>query len=139
MALSQSDLTELLESLRAADSVVMVRRALQRMLQELIEAEATTVIGAAPYQRSPERTTQRNGHRDRLLPAPGPPLGRARQLRTGCAGPCRIAVHMRLPSGPSCVVNGTPWSGDQASELVADGALQQEAPVTPGHCLVLVV
>jgi transposase-like protein len=67
MALSQSDLTELLESLRAADSVEMVRRALQRMLQELIEAEATTVIGAAPYQRSPERTTQRNGHRERLL------------------------------------------------------------------------
>ncbi|MGR6912623.1 IS256 family transposase [[Actinomadura] parvosata] len=67
MALSQSDLTELLESLRAADSVEMVRRALQRMLQELIEAEATTVIGAAPYQRSPERTTHRNGHRERTL------------------------------------------------------------------------
>ena len=63
MALSQSDVAELLESLRAADSVEMVRRALQRMLQELIEAEATSVIGAAPYQRSPERTTQRNGHR----------------------------------------------------------------------------
>ncbi|MBO3752576.1 IS256 family transposase [Streptosporangiaceae bacterium NEAU-GS5] len=67
MALSQSDLTQLLESLRAADSVEMIRHALQRMLQELIEAEATAVIGAAPYQRTPERTTQRNGHRDRLL------------------------------------------------------------------------
>jgi putative transposase len=67
MALSQSDLTTLLESLRAADNVEIIRQALQRMLQELIEAEATTAIGAAPYQRTPERTTQRNGHRERLL------------------------------------------------------------------------
>lgn len=67
MALSQSDLTKLLESLRAADSVEMIRLALQRILQELIEAEATTVIGAAPYQHTPQRTTHRNGHRDRLL------------------------------------------------------------------------
>src|SRR5690242_8149122 len=67
MALSQSDLTKLLESLRAADSVEMIRLALQRILQELIEAEATAVIGAAPYQHTPQRTTHRNGHRDRLL------------------------------------------------------------------------
>jgi transposase-like protein len=67
MALSQSDLTKLLESLHAADSVEMIRRTLQRMLQELIEAEATNTIHAAPYQRTDQRTTHRNGHRDRLL------------------------------------------------------------------------
>ncbi|MFI0417334.1 transposase [Spongiactinospora sp. 9N601] len=67
MALSQSDLTKLLESLHAADSVEMIRHMLQRMLPELIEAEATNTIHAAPYQRTPERTTHRNGHRERLL------------------------------------------------------------------------
>jgi len=29
--------------------------------QELIDAEATTFIGASPFERSAERTTQRNG------------------------------------------------------------------------------
>jgi putative transposase len=37
------------------------------MWQELIEAEATTRIGAGPHERSLERVTQRNGHRDRVL------------------------------------------------------------------------
>lgn len=67
MALSQHDLQQLLESLRAAENVDMVRLVLERMLQELIEAEATTVIGAHPHQRTPERTNRRNGHRDRPL------------------------------------------------------------------------
>ena len=35
--------------------------------QELIEAEATEAIGAAPGEHSDQRTTWRNGHRDRLL------------------------------------------------------------------------
>ena len=38
-----------------------------RVLQELIEAEATEVIGAARYERSDARVTERNGHRPRLL------------------------------------------------------------------------
>ncbi len=67
MALSQHDLQQLLESLRAAENVDMVRLVLERMLQELIEAEATTVIGAHPHQRTPERVNRRNGHRDRTL------------------------------------------------------------------------
>jgi len=40
-------------------------------LQELIEAELTTLIGAAPGERSAERTAQRNGHRPKLLSTPG--------------------------------------------------------------------
>jgi putative transposase len=36
----------------------------------LIEAEATAVIGAAPHERTGTRTTQRNGHRPRLLSTP---------------------------------------------------------------------
>ena len=37
------------------------------VLQALIEAEATKVIGATRYERSATRTTQRNGSRERLL------------------------------------------------------------------------
>ena len=67
MALSQSELMRLLESLRRADGVEAIRVACERILQELIEAEATDVIGAAPREHAETRTTWRNGHRERLL------------------------------------------------------------------------
>ncbi len=40
-------------------------------LQELIEAELTATIGAAPGERTTERVTQRNGHRPKLISTPG--------------------------------------------------------------------
>ncbi|MER6272515.1 transposase [Streptomyces sp900105755] len=67
MALSQSELMRLLESLRRADGVEAIRVVCERILQELIEAEATEMIGAAPREHSETRTTWRNGHRERLL------------------------------------------------------------------------
>ena len=57
MALSQHDLQQLLESLQAADNVDMVRLVLERMLQELIEAEATVTIGAHPTSARPSAPT----------------------------------------------------------------------------------
>lgn len=39
-------------------------------LQELIEAELTATIGAAPGERSADRVTQRNGHRPKLVSTP---------------------------------------------------------------------
>ena len=39
-------------------------------IQELIEAELTATIGAAHGERTPERVTQRNGHRSKLLSTP---------------------------------------------------------------------
>jgi len=67
MALSQSELLELLASLRSSDNTDMVRLVLERILQELIEAKATAAIGAAPYQRVEACTGVRNGYRDRGL------------------------------------------------------------------------
>lgn len=67
MALSESALSELLDAFRAGDGVDLVRDAVQMVLQELIELEATEVIGAARYERTEGRTTERNGHRRRLL------------------------------------------------------------------------
>lgn len=67
MALSQSELMRLLESRRWADGVEAIRVVCERILQELIEAESTDVIGALPREHSETRTTWRNGHRERLL------------------------------------------------------------------------
>lgn len=70
MALSDSDLSELLDALRAGDVTDTVRSSLEWILQQLIEAEAAAVIGAAPHERTSSRTNQRNGHRPRLLSTP---------------------------------------------------------------------
>src|SRR3954465_431104 len=67
MALDESALPELLEALRAGDGVNLIRDAVRLVMQELIETEATEVIGAARYERSDARLTERNGHRARLL------------------------------------------------------------------------
>lgn len=67
MALSQSALSELLEAFRAGDGVDLIRESVRVALQELIEAEATERIGAAPYDRTGSRVTERNGHRTRSL------------------------------------------------------------------------
>lgn len=63
MALSQSAAAELLEAFRAGEGADLVRDSVRFCLQELIEAEATEVIGAGRYQRSPDRVTERNGSR----------------------------------------------------------------------------
>jgi putative transposase len=67
MALDQSALTELLDALRAGGDIDFMRDAMQLVLQELIELEATQVIGAARYERTDTRSTHRNGSRTRLL------------------------------------------------------------------------
>lgn len=67
MALSQSDLLRLPESLRAADGVETIRAVCERILQELIEAEATARIGAEWNEHTESRTTWRNAHREKTL------------------------------------------------------------------------
>lgn len=67
MALDQSALTELLDALRAGGDIDFMRDAMQLVLQELIELEATQHIGAARYERNETRSTHRNGSRARLL------------------------------------------------------------------------
>src|SRR5919197_667011 len=67
VTLTDSDLSALLAALKAGDITETVRTSLEWILQALIETEATTVIGAAPYERTEPRTTQRNGHRPKLF------------------------------------------------------------------------
>jgi transposase-like protein len=67
MAHQEFDLSELLDALRAGGDIDVIRRSVEIVLQALIEAEATEVIGARPHERSESRTNQRNGSRARLL------------------------------------------------------------------------
>src|SRR5512144_2541615 len=67
MAQDQSALHDLLEVLRTAEGGQFVNRLLTGALQALIELEATAVIGAAPHERTPTRTTQRNGSPPKTL------------------------------------------------------------------------
>ena len=67
MALDQSALLDLLGDLKLTDVTDRIRVATETLYQELIDAEATAFIGAAPFERTGDRTTHRNGSRPRIL------------------------------------------------------------------------
>ncbi len=67
MAITNVDLNELLEALRAGGDVDVVRRGVEFVLQALIEAEATARIGAARYRADEQQHHPAQRERDRLL------------------------------------------------------------------------
>ena len=67
MTLTKSDVSQLLDAIRAGGDIDVIRKGVELVLQALIDTEATEVIGAGLYERSDTRTNQRNGSRDRLL------------------------------------------------------------------------
>ena len=67
MALSNSDLSDLLDALRVGEGVDLIREIARWVLQELIETEASEAIGAGRYERVDGRVTERNGHRPKTL------------------------------------------------------------------------
>jgi transposase-like protein len=67
VTLTQSDVSELLDAIRAGGDIDVIRKGVELVLQALIDAEATEVIGAQRYERAEARTTWRNGNRGRLL------------------------------------------------------------------------
>ena len=85
MALSQSALLEVLDALKVSDSEDVIRAALQVILQQLIEAEATAVIGAGRYEahREPDDAAQRSPAR--VLSHHGRRRGAARSRSCGTA------------------------------------------------------
>ena len=88
MALRESDLSELLDALRAGGDLDVIRRSVELVLQALIEAEATEVIGAGPHERTETRTTQRNGSRPETLSTTAGDLElRIPELRAGSSFP----------------------------------------------------
>lgn len=97
MALTESDLSELLDALKAGEFDERIRTSLQWILQQLIEAEAAAVIGAGRYERSEERLTQRNGHRAKLVATPAGDLELAiPKLREGSFFPSLLERRRRI-------------------------------------------
>jgi transposase-like protein len=72
MTTHESAFSELAARLAGTDPTLTtsLRDILAAALQELIEAELTAAIGAAPGERTPERVAQRNRHRSKLLSTP---------------------------------------------------------------------
>ncbi len=105
MALSRHDLLRLMEALRTADGIELVRVLAQRVLQELIEAEATAHIGAEPGEHTQTRTTWRNGHRERLLTTQAGDLDLAiPKVRTGSFFPSLLERRRRIDQALYAVI-----------------------------------
>ncbi|MFD7443931.1 transposase, partial [Streptomyces sp. NPDC059909] len=86
-----------MESLRTADGIELVRVLAQRILQELIEAEATTFIGAEPGEHTEARTNMRNGHRGKTLTTQAGDLDLAiPKVRTGSFFPSLLERRRRI-------------------------------------------
>src|SRR5579859_5468697 len=58
-------LDELLRKAQVSEDVDFLRAGVQALAQALMEAEVTQHLGAGRYERAPERTGERNGHRER--------------------------------------------------------------------------
>ncbi|MFD9053379.1 IS256 family transposase [Streptomyces zaomyceticus] len=105
MALSQHDLLRLLESLRSADGIELVREVAERLLQELTEAEATARIGAEWGERTDTRTTWRNGHREKTVTTQAGDLELAiPKLRAGSLFPSLLERRRRIDQALYAVV-----------------------------------
>jgi putative transposase len=105
MALPQSAVSELLEAFRAGDGVDLVRESVRIVMQELIEAEAAERIGAARYERTEDRVTERNGSRERLLSTKGGDVElRIPKLRKGSFFPVILEPRRRIDQALYAVV-----------------------------------
>ncbi len=101
MALDQSALLDLLAQLKLTDVSDRIRSITEALYQELIEAEAATVIGAGKY----ERTTQRNGTRPRTLSTTAGDLElRIPKLRRGSFFPSLLERRRRVDQALFAVV-----------------------------------
>jgi transposase-like protein len=67
MALDQSVLSELLDAFCSGEGLDLIKESVRLICQELIEAELSASIGADRYERTEARTSERNGHRPRVL------------------------------------------------------------------------
>jgi mutator family transposase len=105
VALDQSAPLEVLDALKTAEVDDRIRQAAQTIYQALIEAELTSVIGAAPHQRTPDRSAQRNGHRQRLLATTAGDVElRIPKLRAGSFFPSLLERRRRVDQALFAVV-----------------------------------
>jgi putative transposase len=105
MALDKSAIADLLDALPAGGDLDIIREGLAVVLQALIDAEATEVIGADRYQRTAGRTTHRNGSRARLLSTKAGDVElRIPKLREGSFFPALLEPRRRIDRALLAVV-----------------------------------
>jgi len=105
MALEHSDLLALLDAFRTGEGVDLIRESVRLVLQELIETELTATIGAGRWERSEDRTNERNGHRSRLLSTQAGDLSlRIPKLRKGSFFPAILEPRRRIDQALYAVV-----------------------------------
>lgn len=105
MALSESALSELRAAIDVGQGGDLVRQLAEWGLQQLIEAEAAEVIGAGRYERAQTRTTERNGHRPRVLSSKAGDLAlKIPKLREGSFFPSILEPRRRIDQALHAVV-----------------------------------
>jgi putative transposase len=105
MALDQSALLDLLAQLKLTDVTDRIRVATETLYQELIDAEATAFIGAAPFERSADRSALRNGSRPRTLTTTAGDLDlKIPKLRAGTFFPALLERRRRVDQALFAVV-----------------------------------
>jgi transposase-like protein len=108
VTLTKSDVTELLDAIRAGGDIDVIRKGVELVLQALIEAEATEVIeviGAGRNERAEGRSNWRNGTRDRLLVTKAGDVGlKIPKLRRGSFFPSILERRRRIDRALFAVV-----------------------------------
>lgn len=108
MARNQSALSTLISEVLSDPSLAgdaVFRRLLEAGLQDLIDAEATTKIGAGRYERSESRLTRRNGSRDKTVSTPaGDVVVAIPKLREGSFFPSLLNPRKRIDKALYAVI-----------------------------------
>jgi putative transposase len=105
MTMDHAALLEVLEAMRSAGVNERVKTAAQTMYQALIEAEATAVIGAGPWERTEDRSAHRNGYRARVFSTAAGDLELAiPKLRSGSFFPSLLERRRRVDQALFAVV-----------------------------------
>ena len=82
-----------------------LRRLLQAGLQDLVDAEATAVIGAGRYERTQDRRTRRNGRRPKKLATTAGEVDLAiPKLRQGSFFPSLLSPRKRVDKALYAVI-----------------------------------
>jgi putative transposase len=97
--------SELLEVFRTGEGTEFIRECVRVAMQELIDAEATSAVGAGRYERTGSRVTERNGSRPRLLTTTAGDVPLAiPKLRAGSFFPSILSPRRRIDQALYAVV-----------------------------------
>jgi len=103
--LDQSDVSALLDALRAGDGIDLIGDLVRLVLQELVEPEATGAIGAGRYARAAARIAERNGHRSKTVATKAGDLEvKIPKLRKGSYFPSFLQPRRRIDQALYAVV-----------------------------------